>query len=126
MQSDSDGRYRLDVGEGDQVVVIDSQTGQVIFAGSALEVRQIAVMINRYLLYGETSGNDELAPWLSTGDALALSQQHGGPGKDAIRHAARNGRFRAEKDASSRWRYERASFMRWLLDDTAHQPGRKD
>jgi hypothetical protein len=122
-ETSRNGRYHLIEEEG-QVTVHDGE--QLVFQGSIGELRELAIVLNRFLLYGEKVGEGKPAAWISTGDALALSQQHGGPGKDAIRYAARNGRFVAEKDASERWRYERASFMRWLLDDAAHQPGRKE
>lgn len=122
-ETSGNGRYHLNEEEG---LVTVRGGGQIIFQGNIEELRELAVVLNRFLLYGEKVGEGRPVAWLSTGDALALSQQHQGPGKDAIRYAARNGRFMAEKDASGRWRYERASFMRWLLDDTAHQPGRKE
>ncbi|MCC6602084.1 MAG: hypothetical protein IT327_02680 [Anaerolineae bacterium] len=122
-ETSRNGRYQLDEEEG-QITV--NHEGQPVFQGNIEELRELAIVLNRFLLYGEKVGEGKPAAWLSTGDALALSQRYGGPGKDAIRYAARNGRFVAEKDASERWRYERASFMRWLLDDAAHQPGRKE
>lgn len=120
-ETSGDGRYHL-IEEEELVTVNDG--GQLVFQGSIEELRELAVVLNRFLLYGEKVGEGKPATWVSTGDALALSQQHSGPGKDAIRYAARNGRFVAEKDASERWRYERASFIRWLLDDAAHRPGK--
>lgn len=122
-ETSGNGRYHLIEKEG---LVTVHDDGQLVFQGSIEELRELAVVLNRFLLYGEKVGKGRPASWLSTGDALALSQQHKGPGKDAIRYAARNGRFVAEKDASGRWQYERSSFMRWLLDDAAHQPGRKE
>lgn len=118
------GRYRLSM-NGNVVVVTDA-LGSAVLHGTVEDAHQLATVLNRFLLYGETSEDEPPVAWLSTGDAVALSQQQGGPGKDAIRRAARNGRFAAEKDSSDRWQYERAGFMRWLLDDAAHQPGRKD
>lgn len=123
MQVEGCDRYRL---RKQGVIVVTDDSGLTVWQGTVAEVRELAMVLNRFLLYGETDDDAPVAVWLSTGDALALSEQHGGPGKDAIRYAARNGRFRAEKDASNRWQYERASFMRWLLDDAAHQPGRKE
>lgn len=122
-ETSGNGRYQLSEEDG---LITVNQDGQLIFRGNIEELHELAVVLNRFLLYGEKAGQGKPAAWLSTGDALALSQQHVGPGKDAIRYAARNGRFVADKDASGRWRYERASFMRWLLDDAAHQPGRKE
>lgn len=116
-------RYGLTEEDG---VITVCEGERPMFQGNMEALHELAVVLNRFLLYGEQTGGGRPAVWLSTGDALALSQQHGGPGKDAIRYAARNGRFAAEKDASGRWRYERAGFVRWLLDDAAHLPGRKE
>ncbi len=117
------GRYQLR--QQRKLIIVTDDSGLTVWQGPITDVWALAIVLNRFLLYGETS-EEQPVSWLSTGDAVALSERHGGPGKDSIRHAARNGRFRAEKDASNRWRYERASFVQWLLDDAAHQPGRKD
>lgn len=122
-ETSGNGRYYLIEEEG---LITVNDGDQLVFRGSIEQLRELTVVLNRFLLYGEKVGQGRPSAWLSTGDALTLSQQHGGPSKDAIRYAARNGRFMAEKDASGRWQYERASFMRWLLDDAAHQPGRKE